>query len=209
MDGRGVFPICVFPDAAASGLDYLTRQVNVMRQFSLHGRRCVAIVLVLVCACLPGGVVMFPDSALARGNAYANAERACRETTADRLRVHSSDVTIAGAGDISVRGDRLEVHWSSASGASGVCICIGARVVSWEQRSGARAGGRRSSSSVDPGSACAASVAVRIKKRTSDVDIEEVEVRHRDKAVVHWVSYQGERGTCLIEHGQVKRVEFE
>lgn len=175
----------------------------------LQRHRWFALLLIFAFYSVSITLMAVPTSPLARGNAYANAERACLETTADRLRIHRADVSIAGTEDISIRGDRLEVHWHSEAGAAGICVCIGSRVVSWEQREGAQAGGQSSTPELEPDSACAAAVATRIRKRTADVDIEEVEVRHRDRALVHWVSYQGERGTCLVENGQVKRIEIE
>lgn len=116
----------------------------------LQRHRWFALLLIFAFYSVSITLMAVPTSPLARGNAYANAKRACLETTADRLRIHRADVSIAGTEDISIRGDRLEVHWHSEAGAAGICVCIGSRVVSWEQREGAQAGGQSSTPELEP-----------------------------------------------------------
>jgi hypothetical protein len=60
-----------------------------------------------------------------------------------------------------------------------------------------------------PEDVCIRAVAREVGKRADDVDVLDVEHIDRDRAVVHWETYQGDRGTCTVAGVAIEKLDFE
>lgn len=142
----------------------------------------------------------------ATAGANDNAIHACRAETASRLSVAASDIQIAAVTANRKRPERVAVQWQVRQGAQGRCDVLNASVLSWTlDREPPGTTMFRNS----PEDVCIRAVAREVGKRADDIDIRDVEQKDRDRAVVHWETYQGDRGTCTVTGAAIENLEFE
>lgn len=142
----------------------------------------------------------------ASAGAYDDAIRACRAETAARLSVPLSEIQIAAVTANRKRPERVAVGWQTRGGSAGRCDVLNGNVLSWTIE---RQPPGETTFRTSPEDTCIRAVAREVGKRADDIDILDVERRDRDRAVVHWETYQGERGTCTVAGAAIEKLEFE
>lgn len=142
----------------------------------------------------------------ATAGAYDDAIRACRAETASRLSVLPNEVQIAAVTANRKRPERVAVRWQVRQETEGRCDVLNANVLSWTLE---REPPGQKAFRTSPEDVCIRAVAREVGKRADDIDILDVEQKDRDSAVVHWETYQGDRGTCTVAGEAVKKLEFE
>lgn len=137
---------------------------------------------------------------------YDDAIRACRAETASRLSVVANDIQIAAVTANRKRPERVAVRWQVRQGTQGRCDVLNATVLSWTLD---REAPGTTMFRTSPEDVCIRAVAREVGKRADDIDIRDIEQKDRDRAVVHWETYQGDRGTCTVAGAAIERLEFE
>lgn len=142
----------------------------------------------------------------AAAGAYDDAIRACRAETAARLSVPLSEIQIAAVTANRKRPERVAVGWQVREGSTGRCDVLNGNVLSWTTE---RQPPGQTTFRTSPEDTCIRAVAREVGKRADDIDILDVEQRDRDRAVVYWETYQGDRGTCTVVGAVIEKLEFE
>lgn len=146
----------------------------------------------------------YPCAPAAAGS-YDTAVQACRAETASRISLSPSDVRIASVGASPKRPERAVVRWQVPEGSQGRCDVLNGSVIAWAMEGKPAA---PTNFRVTPEDICVRSVARHFGKRADDVDVIDVERKDRDHAVVHWETYQGDRGICRVAGIEVEKLEF-
>lgn len=168
-----------------------------MQLSPLPWRAAPLLLLFLLAASLPGP---------AAAGAYDDAIRACRAETASRLSVLPSEVQIAAVTANRKRPERVAVRWQVRQETEGRCDVLNANVLSWTLE---RQPPGQKSFRISPEDVCIRAVAREVGKRADDIDIRDVVEKDRDRAVVYWETYQGDRGTCTVAGETVEELKFE